>query len=154
EEVERSAQVREALRKRGQVEDLVEARILAEIGAPDRLTAHLERGQRIRDLKSAARERLEQLVADLRGVEITHHDEVGVLGELVLEARVDPVREHLQLRLAAGCALAPSGMRRDGDEIEIAGAERAHVRRAPERLRREVLLPLLLSWRVHFGREP
>src|SRR5439155_14422780 len=74
--------------------------------------------------------------------------------KVVLEARVDPIGEHLQLRLAALDAIAPAGMRGDGNEVEVSCAERTHVRRTPERLLRQILRCVLGPRSIDFGCQP
>ncbi len=66
EEIEGAAVVGEALLERGQMQDLIVAGVLAEVGAADDLIAGLEVHERVGHLESAARERLEELVADFR----------------------------------------------------------------------------------------
>ena len=72
---------------------------------------------------------------------------------LVLEAQVDPVGQHAELGLAACQAVAPARMGGEHDEVEVAGAEGAHVGRPPERLLGEVLRALLGARRVDLGGE-
>src|SRR5262249_53920507 len=100
EEVEHPTRIAEARCQRRQVEDLVEARVLPQVRAADRALPRLERAQCVGYAKSTARQRAEQLVAQLRDVEVAEDDQVRVLGEPVLEPGVDPIREHLQLTLA------------------------------------------------------
>ena len=75
------------------------------------------------------------------------------LGPLVLEAYVDPVSQHAELGLAARQAVAPARMGGQRDEVEVAGAEGAHVGRPPEGLPGEILRALFGARRIDLGRQ-
>lgn len=152
--IEGTAFVGEPFLQGGQVQDLVEPGVLEEVRPADDLVAGLEVQERVGHLKTAAGQCFEQFVAHLGDVEIAHHDKIVVLDELVLEPVVDPVGEHLQLGLAAFDAVAPACVGGDGDEIEVPGPKRTHVRRPPEGLRGEEFRLILASRGVHLRRQP
>lgn len=154
EEVEDAAVVAEVFGHRRPVEDLVVARILAEVRAADDGVARPELLELRRDFEAAARHGFEERVVELRDVEVAEHEQVVVLDVLALEARVDPVGQHLQLGPAPVDAVAPARVHGDGEEVEVARAERAHVRGTPEGLRGQKLGALLDARRVDLGREP
>ena len=131
-EIDRAAVVVEPALHRRQMQDLVVARVRAQVRAANHAVAHFQYPQALGNHQPAARECLEECVVQLGDVEVAHHDEVVVLDEVARKARVDPVRQQLQLRAARLDAVAPARVRRDENEIEVARAERCHVRSAPE----------------------
>src|SRR4051812_50081745 len=109
EEIERTASIAEVLGHAGPVEDLVVAGIFAEVRPVYDLALDFQLLELPGDAQIVAGERLEKLVADFRNIEITHDDEIVILNELVIEARIDPVSQQLQFLLPANDAVAPAG---------------------------------------------
>jgi hypothetical protein len=136
-EIYGAASVGEVFWDAGQMEDLVVAGVLAEIGAAHDAIADFEVDQGLWDFQTAADEGSKDFVGELRCIE-AEDDQVVVLDVFALEAPFHPVAEALEFIGSSRRALltiASAGVHGYGREVENYRREkstgREHARRIP-----------------------
>src|ERR1051326_3094195 len=98
-------------------------------------------------------EGFEEVVVNLRSIEVPYDNEIMVLAIFLFEPGVDPVSQHLQFSLAASDTVTPTCMGCDSDEVKVPSPEGTHVRSTPERLLSQEFFTGFGSRGIYFCRQ-